>query len=69
MSQFEIIGTPAMRGFNRYVMPFSAYSLRRHSCFGASVTASSNDLEQSRRGAPLERDLRYATMRGKQPTN
>jgi hypothetical protein len=29
MSQFEIIGIPAMRGFKRYVMPFSAYSVPR----------------------------------------
>jgi hypothetical protein len=27
MSQFEIIGTPAMRVFKRYVMPFSVYSV------------------------------------------
>ena len=27
MSQFEIIGTPAMRVFKRYVMPFSACSV------------------------------------------
>jgi hypothetical protein len=27
MSQFEIIGTPAMRVFKRYVMSFSAYSV------------------------------------------
>jgi hypothetical protein len=26
MSQFEIIGTPAMRVFKRYVIPFSEYS-------------------------------------------
>jgi len=29
MSQFEIIGTPATRGFKRYVMPFSASSAPR----------------------------------------
>ncbi len=29
MSQFEIIGTPAMRVFKRYEMPFSAYSVSR----------------------------------------
>jgi len=27
MSQFEIIGTPALRVIKRYVMPFSAYSV------------------------------------------
>ena len=27
MSQFEIIGTPAMRVFKRYVMPFSVHSV------------------------------------------
>jgi len=27
MSQFEIIGTPATRGFKRYVMPFSVFSV------------------------------------------
>jgi hypothetical protein len=57
MSQFEIIGTPAMRDFKRYVMPFSASSLRRHSAavalatmakeasgFGASATVSRTTL-------------------------
>ena len=33
MSQFEIIGTPAMRDFKRYVMPFSVYSVSNDSCF------------------------------------
>jgi hypothetical protein len=29
LSQFEIIGTPAMRVFKRYLMPFSAISVSR----------------------------------------
>ena len=33
-------------GFKRYVMPFSACSLRRHSGFGASVTVSRTTLSK-----------------------
>jgi hypothetical protein len=27
MSQFDIIGTPAVRALKRYIMPFSVYSV------------------------------------------
>jgi hypothetical protein len=46
MSQFEIIGTPAMRVLKRYVRPSSVYSLRRHSGFGASATVTRTTLSK-----------------------
>ncbi len=46
MSQFGIIGTPAMRVFKRCVMLVSVYSLRRHSGFGASATVSQTTLSK-----------------------
>ncbi len=63
MSQFEIIGTPAMRVFKRYEMPFSAYSLRRHSGFGASATVSRTTLsnvEGEPRWSGISAMLRWA---------
>jgi hypothetical protein len=62
MSQFEKIGTPAMRVFKRYIIPFSASSLRRHSAavalatmakeasgFGASATVARTTLSNVER--------------------
>jgi hypothetical protein len=48
MSQFEIIGTPAMRVFKRYLMPFSVFSV--------SLTTSSNV-----EGEWVVKDLQFKT--------